>query len=290
MLIIILASLWMATVGNAALWRELLRLPDVHGTQGLWSSVGLAIIIVSTLHLLLALPACRWTVKPLITVFLFASALGAYFMLTYGVVIDPGMLVSALQTDPREVLDLLNWRMLLMLLLLAVIPAWWLWRQPIRYARPLRQLAINSAASLVSFLLLLITLLLVFQDFSSLMRNHTQVRYLINPLKSFYALASVAAKPLHQRTSALLPLGEDAKLGPSYPLQPKPPLLLLVLGETARSSNFALNGYARPTTPALAASALRGPAAPARRPRCPACFRIRGEPGSARTAPAMKAC
>jgi lipid A ethanolaminephosphotransferase len=34
--------------------------------------------------------------------------------------------------------------------------------------------------------------------------------------------------------------------------QQRPPLLLLVLGETARSDHFALNGYGRPTTPQLA--------------------------------------
>ena len=50
----------------------------------------------------------------------------------------------------------------------------------------------------------------------------------------------------------VLPLGQDAKLGASYTGQAKPPLLLLVLGETGRSGNFALNGYGRPTTPELA--------------------------------------
>ena len=33
----------------------------------------------------------------------------------------------------------------------------------------------------------------------------------------------------------------------------RPPLLLFVIGETARAANFSLNGYARPTNPELAA-------------------------------------
>ena len=237
---------------NAALWQALWRLPELHGNRGLWSSAALPILIAATLYLLLSLVACRWTVKPLITAFLFASAFGAYFMLTYGVVIDRSMIVNALQTDQREVLDLLNGRMLLTVVLLAAIPAGWLWRQTLAYPRPLRQLAVNAVATLASCVLIMVTLLATFQDFSSLMRNHTQLRYLINPLNSFYALGSAAVLPFRQPASALLPLGEDAQLGRTYTAQPKPPLLLLVLGETARSGNFALNGYARPTTPELA--------------------------------------
>jgi lipid A ethanolaminephosphotransferase len=47
-------------------------------------------------------------------------------------------------------------------------------------------------------------------------------------------------------------VGEDAQLGASYAQQARPPLLVLVVGETARAQNWGLSGYARPTTPALA--------------------------------------
>jgi lipid A ethanolaminephosphotransferase len=46
-------------------------------------------------------------------------------------------------------------------------------------------------------------------------------------------------------------LGRDAKVAALKPGE-KPPLLLLVLGETARMGNFGVNGYERPTTPELA--------------------------------------
>ncbi len=99
--------------------------------------------------------------------------------------------------------------------------------------------------------LLALVVMLFFQSIASLMRNHPHVRYLINPLNSFYALGALAAKPFQRDESIVLPLGEDAKLGARYKAQAKPPLLLLVLGETARSGNFAINGYNRPTTPRL---------------------------------------
>lgn len=248
----LLASLWLASACNAALWRALWRLPEVSGARGVAFGVGFGVLIASAIFLLISLLSFRWTLKPLVTLFLFAAAFGAYFMLTYGVVIDTGMMVNTLQTDPREVRDLLNGRMLLAVLLLAVLPAVWLWRQPVRYPGWKRQCLRNLASVLAAIAVLVGSLLLIFQDFSSLMRNHTQVRYLINPLNSFYGLTQIAIKPLRRGPSALQPLGRDAKTGPSYTASAKPPLLVLVLGETARSSNFSLNGYPRDTNPRLA--------------------------------------
>jgi lipid A ethanolaminephosphotransferase len=95
------------------------------------------------------------------------------------------------------------------------------------------------------------TLLAIYQDFSSIMRNHTQLRYLINPLNSFYAIGMVAAKPLQSDDTTLWPIGRDAQTAP-LKTNSKPPLLLLVLGETARMGNFGVNGYERDTTPELA--------------------------------------
>jgi lipid A ethanolaminephosphotransferase len=107
---------------------------------------------------------------------------------------------------------------------------------------------------MVNLVIVVAALGLSFQTFSSNMRNHTQLRYLINPLNSLYALGNLAAKPLRKGPMPLTKLGEDAKLGPSYALPAnKPPLVVLVVGETARVGNFGINGYARPTTPELQA-------------------------------------
>ena len=114
-------------------------------------------------------------------------------------------------------------------------------------------MAHNGMLLVGSVVVIVVCLLLVFQDFASTMRNHTRLRYLINPLNSVYALGNIATKSLRLDSSTLMPLGRDAQLGASYAGQQKPPLLVLVLGETGRSVNFGLNGYERPTTPLLSA-------------------------------------
>ena len=247
-----LASLWIATVCNAALWRELARLPGLDTSQAITISIAMSLVIALATAGLLSLLAWRRTLKPAITLFLLSAAFGTYFMMTYGVVIDKTMMVNTLQTDMRETRDLLNWRLAATVLVLAVVPGIFLWRQKIRQKSVARQALSNVFTVAASCALLVLVVLMFFQSIASVMRNHTQVRYLINPLNSFYALGAVAAKPFQRNESVILPLGEDAKLGASYTGQTKPPLLLLVLGETGRSGNFGVNGYLRPTTPELA--------------------------------------
>jgi lipid A ethanolaminephosphotransferase len=245
------ASLWIATVCNLPLWRELLRLPELHSARGAWFAVCFAGMIVGATMALLSLAAWRWTLKPAITLFLVAAAAGGYFMLAYGVVIDPSMMVNALQTDARETRDLLSWQFAAAVLVLGLLPAWWIWRQPVRRVPVMRQVLRNGVMLLIGLALLVGAMFAVFRDMSSLMRNHTQLRYLVNPLNSFYALGRVAAKPFERDTRTILPIGQDAHLALPTVVGNKPPLLLLVLGETGRSGNFALNGYPRPTTPGL---------------------------------------
>ncbi len=249
-------SLWLATVGNWALWRELSRLGQLQSAGGYAFAVAFGCIIFGALCTLGAFLAWRRSIKPALVFVCLAAALGMHFMLSYGVVIDTTMIVNVLQTDPRETRDLLSWKMLFTVLVVAGLPSLWLYKQNVQRLTLPKQAWRNVVFSLVACVIMIVALALSFQTFSSNMRNHTQLRYLINPLNSLYALGNLATKPLRKGPMAMVKLGEDAKLGASYALPAnKPPLMLLVVGETARVGNFGINGYARPTTPELAALA-----------------------------------
>ena len=251
--LVVLVSVWLATACNVPLWREVAALPGHTGLRGASFGLAFAVIVAAGNVALLSLLAWGRGLKPALVLVVLMAALGTYFMLSYGIVIDASMLTNVLQTDVREAGDLLNWRLAATVLALAAPPLWWLLQRPVRPLGALRHVAHNGLLLLGAVVVLVASLLLVFQDFASTMRNHTQLRYLINPLNSVYALGHIATKPLRIDTSTMLPLGRDAQLGASYAGQTKPPLLVLVLGETARSANFGLNGYARPTTPLLSA-------------------------------------
>lgn len=140
-------------------------------------------------------------------------AAGAYFMLTFRVVIDSTMVVNVLQTDQRAAFALINVRMIGVLAVLAGLPCWLLWRTDVAFARwPVQGLR-NLGLVLAALGLAIAVAFASFQPLASVMRNHAQLRYLINPLNTVYALGHVVSKPLRRNQSKLEPVSLDAKLG-----------------------------------------------------------------------------
>lgn len=248
--LIVLSAFWLVTVANVPLWRHLAQLPELQNARGLAFAAGFGVALFLLIVAVLSLLAWRWSLKPVLSLLFVSAAAGAYFMLSYGVVIDSTMMVNVMQTDPREAGELLNWRLLAVLVLLGVFPSVVAWRFKVRPLGFVRGLATQWGVAMLALVAMVGVVLLIFQDFSSVMRNHTQVRYLINPLNSFYAIGMVATKHKRIDSGVVKPLGLDAKLVAARPGD-KPALIVLVLGETARAASFGINGYQRPTTPRL---------------------------------------
>jgi len=245
------ASVWIATLANWPLWRALRALPEMDSTRGWLFIVGFAGMVAALTLALLAFAAWRRTIKPAIALFLVSAALGAHFMGSYGIVIDPTMMTNVLQTNPRETLDLLSLRLFASVLLLAGLPLLMLWWVPVQRLRLGAQLGRNAMALIVSVVVLAALVFALFADLSATMRNHKSMRYLINPVNSFFALGVLAFETQARPSGPPQGIGTDVRMLPRT-AGARPPLLVLVVGETARADHFALNGYARPTNPELA--------------------------------------
>ncbi|MGE8320828.1 MAG: phosphoethanolamine transferase [Comamonas sp.] len=250
---VVAVSLWLAVFSNVALWQRIAGLPQWTGVQSLALGLGMAGMIAGAMVAILALLAWGRAAKPVLLLSVWVAAFAAYFMLTYGIAIDTVMLINVLQTDVRESADLLHWRMALIVGALALPPTWWLLRIRLAPAQGLRQVARGAGLALAGVLLALAAGLLAFQPLSSAMRNHKQLRYMMNPLAMLYAAGDLAAIKLRHPDTSLHPIAEDAAPGASYARQSAPPLVVLVVGETGRAGNFGVDGYARPTTPMLSA-------------------------------------
>ncbi len=251
-LLVVLASLWLAVAGNFALWRTLKNLPDISGLHGLFFGIAFALIIACVTAALLSLFAWRLTLKPAISLLLLFAAFASHYMLMYGIVVDTPMAINVFQTDAREASDQLSWRLLFTLVAHALLPMIWLWRQPMMVFPLGQQILRNAGVFMGAMALAFGTTQLVFQDFSSLMRNYPDMRYQINPLNSVYAVLDMTVIPSDKRSGPIQPLGLDSNIATRATASQRPPLLVLVLGETARSQNFSLNGYERITNPLLA--------------------------------------
>jgi lipid A ethanolaminephosphotransferase len=242
------ASLWMGLLANWPLWKQLQSLPGI----GPAFALAFAGMVTAATGAVLSLLAWPRFIKGVLAFLLLAAAALAYFIGTYGIVFDPTMVTNMVQTDARETRDLLSWRLLVSLLLLGALPAWWLLRRP---QAPVQAFTKRLGGNLASFSLAVAVMVLlalsVFATLSSTMRNHKTIRYMVTPLNAVYSVSAVAVRSLAGPKGPPAVLGADARLLPRAD-GAKPPLLLLVVGETARAMNFSLNGYARPTNPELA--------------------------------------
>ena len=253
-----LAALWMATVSNVSLWQQLWATPEVGGWRGVGFMVLFGVAIAAVLFAALSLLAWPWLFKFITAVLLVTAACSSYFMLSYGIVIDAHMLVNVMETDVREAQDLLSWRLVLVVLGLGVSPALWVVTRQTRHKPWLQSVWRNLLVGSAGLAVALLAALLVFQDLSSTMRNHNQLRYLINPLNSVYATTRVVMNAMPHKQLPLQLVGKDAQLGASYNVASKPLLMVLVLGETGRAANWQLGGYERETNPELTLLKQRG--------------------------------
>jgi lipid A ethanolaminephosphotransferase len=172
-----------------------------------------------------------------------ASAQG-YYSLFLGIRFDSGMLLNMMQTHPAEALELVTGRSLLWLAFVGVLPALLLVRVRLviiqRWQQTLRS---TLAMLLIPLLLLALGVFFQYQTMASARRNQTVQFKAPAPVNLVAAGISVAKAKL-KTPVGLAGVGEDAH--PMHP-EPKPRVFVFVLGETARSSNQQLSGYARDT-------------------------------------------
>jgi lipid A ethanolaminephosphotransferase len=238
----------LVAASNLPFWQHALagRDPAAPATWRFMLGTGLFMLWIHALPLLLLLT--RASVRPVLAVLIVCSFVAQDLMRRYGVVLDSTMMRNALRTDGREASELLTAGTLASAAAALVVVAL-MWRLPLRRLSWRRALARRLLAILGVSVAGAGGLLMVFQDLSSTLRNAKELRYLVTPGNLLYSTGRVLASDLQQ--------GQR----PAEPLQPvrlaahggKPRLLVVVVGETARAMNFSLNGYARPTNPALAA-------------------------------------
>jgi lipid A ethanolaminephosphotransferase len=210
-------------------------------------------MVITCLHFLLLLPFVnRYTLKPILSLLVIAGAAAGYFSWYYGTYFDVSMINNVLQTDINESQELLTMHYALFMLVITVPPLILLNTAVIKtfsMASAIKRRCVSAAAVGA---LLLISLLVSFQTFSGLMRNHTQLRYLVNPGNLLVSVPRSLLNQVNHRAISKLPVGLDAhRTATSKPVKPR--LLVLVVGETVRSANWGLNGYERDTTPKLSA-------------------------------------
>jgi lipid A ethanolaminephosphotransferase len=250
--LLLAAALFLLLAVNRPFWRAALA-DRAAAEPATWLFAGAVLAAFTAFYFAAAaLVANRYTAKPLLTVLFMVSAAAGYYMDRYGVYFDRAMLRNVFATNAKESAELLSRDLGLYLLAFGVLPSaavWWVRLKP----RPLGRAVLVRVGWIAGAVLAgAASLVLVFADFASLMRNHREVRHLLTPGNLVAASIGNAWGRTRHAGEPRLPVGADAKLGPAWKARTRPALFVLVVGETARAQNFALNGYGRATTPRLA--------------------------------------
>ena len=108
-------------------------------TENIGFLLSLAVVLFASTSLVLTLFSSKWTTKPLIIIILIISSQTSYFMNTYNVIVDDSMLRNTFQTDMKESMDLFSVQQLIYLLVLGIIPSYFVYTIPLDYRSKRRE-------------------------------------------------------------------------------------------------------------------------------------------------------
>ena len=209
--------------------------------------IGISIILTSVMVLVFNILMNKWIIKPFFIILLISSSAATYFMQTYGTIIDDKMIQNMLETDTKEVNDLLNITLFLYILFLGIIPSILLYKTKI-ITQPLKKELLNRIKYIIGSVIVIVSILFIFsKSFTSFFREHKPLRYYTNPTFYLYNLGKFVNEKYIKKPLPFKQIGLDAKIKP----QQKQKLFIFVLGEAGRYDHFSLNGYKRETNPLL---------------------------------------
>lgn len=209
--------------------------------------ISLAIVLWAVLVFLLHLLSYKRTVKPVVIALLMLSSFAAYFMDAYGVMIDNGMLINAIQTDVNESLGLLNLKLIAYVAILGVLPSVIVYKLNIQYHNLKKELTTKLAMLLSALVLIASTIVLFGGNYASFFREHKQLRQYTNPTFWIYSVGKLSKSMLANSQREVVKVGVDATIDD----HPRKRIVIMVVGEAARWDHFSLNGYKRETNPLL---------------------------------------
>lgn len=251
---ITLASLFIMGTGNISLCQNLLKTYPL-SFSNLPFLASLFIFFFATLAIVIQILCVGKSAKWVLAILLIVSSLNAYFMDSFGVVIDHTMMDNVAQTDGRELQGLISFELVARLIILGLIPAFFV----IRYFPKKLNLSQELKSRFKTLSTLSLTAVLVVIPFTagyaSFIREHKIVRFYANPTFSIYSAykyINQEAKVFEARNVPLKSIAADAFR--SSESNHKRKLMIVVVGETARYDRFSLNGYQRLTNPNLQAA------------------------------------
>ncbi len=185
--------------------------------------------------------------KYIIYLIVFLSLSTDYFMRSFGVLLDETLFQSLFESSTNEALQYYHFSYFIEvgICLISFIFIY----QKLKFTdfTILNTLKTFFQGLGLSVLIVFIVGVFFYKDCASFFRNNRSVRHLVNPINTLYQSYNYINFLYSDKTTTFVQISDDAKMTTTK----KPKLFVFILGETARSSNFSINGYARNTNPNL---------------------------------------
>lgn len=208
-------------------------------------ALSIPLVLIAALNAVFLPFTFRYLLKPFFILLIMTASLVSYAMLKYGIIFDVGMVQNILETNSGEATSYLNASVVLWFLLTAVLPVLGLLWIKVEYPTPwYKGLGLRLGSIALSLLFLVGVAALYYQDYASVGRNNHSIVKEIVPSNYVRGLYRYARDILFATPVPYEPIGTDARV---VDKGDKPTLMFLVVGETARSQNYSLNGYQKET-------------------------------------------
>lgn len=207
--------------------------------------ISIPLVLVAALNFVFMPFSIRFLLKPFFALLLVTGSMVSYSTLKYKVMFDQTMIQNILETNPQEAHSYLNGSIISWLLLTGVLPVILLFLIKIEYpSRWYNGMIYRLLSMAVSLALIVGVAVLYYQDYASVGRNNSTLNKEIIPTNYVHSTARYLQDTYFTTKEPFQTLGDDAR---RLANKEKPTLMFLVIGETARSQNFSMNGFSRDT-------------------------------------------
>lgn len=205
----------------------------------------------AALTLIFNLFSWPYLTKPFFITLLILSALVSYAGFNYATIFDTDMITNIMQTDSSEASSYLSLYSTAWVMLLGVVPAMFVASLSFKEDSWLTLIGKKLLSMVISAVVIVAIAAVYYQDYASVGRNNSYLKKEIIPTQFVYSAFKYFKHTYFTTPVPYKQLGLDAYQSDQAlkMAQTKPTLVVLVVGETARSQNYQLNGYPRQTNP-----------------------------------------
>ncbi|EIE8673449.1 phosphoethanolamine transferase [Campylobacter coli] len=212
-------------------------------TQNWFITFVFIVAYFALVHVICSLLFIKFFTKFFSILFIISSFLSVYFISFYGVLIDSDMIQNVVQTDIKEVKDLLNLKLILFVVL-ALLLVFYVVKVKIDYYGSFKSHLKIKIINIISGLIVVCAVLIpLSKTFLPFFRNYNEIRMYNTPFYQIYAVYRYCVRFVKVKPE-FKTIANDAYRENNHTKK----LLVLVVGETARAANYSLGGYAKNDT------------------------------------------